>query len=110
MVTTCIVAPLALAGILGFAFGHSTTTGAMPIGVVGVGPALTAAAAHASHLPSNVSVHLIAKPGTLKDEVASGTLAGGVIVSGGASHLRNSDLLIPMVSPGAAHTRGTPWG
>ena len=104
MVITCIVAPLALAGILGFAFGHSTTAGTMPIGVSGAARAMTTAAAEASNLPSNVTVHFVADASTLKKEVASGTLAGGVIVS--ASDVRNSDLLIPMVSPGAAHTPG----
>jgi ABC-2 type transport system permease protein len=104
MVITCLVAPVALAGILGFAFGHSSTAGSMPIGVTGASPALVAAAATSAQLPPSVTVHVVAGARALKEEVSSGTLAGGVILTG--THSSLSDLLIPIVSPGAAHSPG----
>jgi hypothetical protein len=104
MVITCIVAPLALAAILGFAFANGGPTGRLPLGVSGASPELLAAAEHAIGLPSNITVHLVPRGDTLKKEVADGTLSGGVIVSG--RHARLSDLLIPIVDPGAAHSPG----
>jgi ABC-2 type transport system permease protein len=104
MVITCIVAPLALAAILGFAFADGGPTGRLPLGVSGVSPELLASAENAVQLPSDVTVHLVPRGNTLKKEVADGTLSGGVIVSG--SHARLTDLLIPMVDPGASHSPG----
>jgi ABC-2 type transport system permease protein len=104
MVTTCIVAPLVLAGILGFAFGAGGSTGAMTIGVSGASSELVAAAAGATQLPHDVSIRRVADAGSLKKEVASGALSAGVILTG--THSRLSDLLIPIVSPGATHSPG----
>ena len=73
---TVLVAPLAIATILGFAFAGNASQGAVPIGVSGVPPALVRAAAHASQLPPNVSVHLVASEDALKRAVADGTLEG----------------------------------
>lgn len=103
-VITCLVAPLAIAAILGFAFAGNASNGAVPIGVSGSSPALVRAAVHASQLPSNVTVHLVADATTLKHEVADGTLAGGIAVSRG--HKTLGHLLIPVVSPGATPSPG----
>jgi ABC-2 type transport system permease protein len=104
MIVTCIVAPLALSAILGFAFGGRTTNGPLPIGVSGATPALVRAATHAAQLPPNVTVRLVAGSEALKQQVADGTLAGGVVVEPFRKSL--SQLLIPMVSPGATKTPG----
>jgi ABC-2 type transport system permease protein len=104
MLVTCIVAPLALSAILGFAFAGRSTGGPLTIGVAGAPPALVRAAAQAAQLPPNVTVSLVPTSAHLKDEVADGTLAGGVVVLPRRKSL--SDLLIPMVSPGATHTPG----
>ena len=53
---TAIVAPLAIAAILGFAFANRPPTGPLPIGVSGASPAVVRAAAHAAQLPPNVTV------------------------------------------------------
>ena len=103
-VITCLVAPLAIAAILGFAFAGNASAGPTPIGVSGTTPALVRAAVHASQLPPNVSVHLVRDAAVLKSEVADGTLAGGIAISHG--HKSLSDLLIPMVSPGATPSPG----
>ncbi len=50
-VITCLVAPLAIAAILGFAFASKTATGTLPIGVSGSSAALVRAAEQASQLP-----------------------------------------------------------
>jgi linearmycin/streptolysin S transport system permease protein len=104
MIVTCIVAPLALSAILGFAFGGRSTSGPLSIGVSGATPALVHAATHAAQLPPNVTVQLVAGQARLKQAVADGDLAGGVVVEPFRKSL--SDLLIPMVSPGATHTPG----
>ncbi len=101
---TCLVAPLAIAAILGFAFAGNGTTGTIPIGVSGTSPALLGAAVHASQLPPNVVVHLVTSESAVKQEVADGVLAGGVVVSPG--HKSLSDLLIPMVAPGGTPSPG----
>jgi ABC-2 type transport system permease protein len=103
-VITCLVAPLAIAAILGFAFSGNASNGVTPIGVSGTSPALVRAALHASQLPPNVTVRLVANASTLKREVADGTLDGGIAISRGPKSL--SHLLIPMVSPGAAPSPG----
>jgi ABC-2 type transport system permease protein len=103
-VITCLVAPLAIAVILGFAFAGNATTAHLPIGVSGAPPSLVRAAAHVSQLPMGVVVRVVPSETALKREVADGTLAGGVAVSGGRKSL--SDLLIPMVAPGATPSPG----
>jgi ABC-2 type transport system permease protein len=101
---TSLVAPLAITAILGFAFASHPATGALPIGVSGATPAVIRAAAQAAQLPPNVRVLAVASPARLQQEVADGTLAGGVIAY--PVRHRLGDLLIPMVSPGATHTPG----
>ncbi len=101
---TCLVAPLAIAAILGFAFAGNVSSAMLPIGVSGTSPALLRAAVHASQLPSNVIVRLVPGEATMKREVAEGTLAGGVVVDPGHKSLPH--LLIPMVAPGATPTPG----
>ncbi len=101
---TSLVAPLAIAAILGFAFAGHPGTGALPIGVSGASPSVVRAAAHAAQLPPNVTVRTVASPADLKREVADGSLDGGVIAY--PVHKSLGDLLIPMVSPGATHTPG----
>jgi ABC-2 type transport system permease protein len=104
MVIACIVAPLALSAILGFAFGGHTANGNVPLGVSGASPALIRAADEAMQLPPQITVRRIADPATLKREVNDGTLAGGVIL--GHSDTRLSSILIPIVAPGATHSPG----
>ena len=101
---TAIVAPLAIAAILGFAFANRPPTGPLPIGVSGASPAVVRAAAHAAQLPPNVTVHTVTTPSRLEREVADGTLAGGVVAY--RVHRSLGNLLIPMVSPGATKTPG----
>ena len=101
---TCLVAPLAIAAILGFAFAGNATPGTLPIGVAGASPALVRAAAHASQLPGGVVVRLVPSAASVRREVADGTLAAGVVVSRHRASL--SDLLIPMVAPGATPSPG----
>jgi len=103
-VITCLVAPLAIAAILGFAFAGNAATGTLPIGVSGAPPALVRAAAHASQLPDGVVVRVVPNAAELRRRVADGTLAGGVVVSSDRKSL--SDLLIPMVAPGATPSPG----
>jgi ABC-2 type transport system permease protein len=103
-IITCLVAPLAIAAILGFAFAGNASTAVLPIGVSGGSSALVRAAVHASQLPRNVVVRLISGEATVKREVADGTLAGGVVILGG--HKSLSHLLIPMVAPGATPSPG----
>ena len=99
-----LVAPLAIAAILGFAFAGGASTGPVPIGVTGSSPALVRAAVHASQLPPNVSVHLVADEAGLKRAVADGALDGGVVVR--SAGVRLGHLLIPMVAPGATPSPG----
>ena len=103
-VITCLVAPLAIAAILGFAFAGNTSSGVLPIGVSGASPALVRAAVQASQLPPNVVVRLVPGRSAVHREVADGTLAAGVVLRGGQANL--SHLLIPMVAPGATPSPG----
>jgi ABC-2 type transport system permease protein len=103
-VITCLVAPLAIAAILGFAFAGNVSTATLPIGVSGASPALLRAAVQASQLPDNVVVRLVPDEATVKREVADGTLAGGVVLQRGDRTL--SHLLIPIVAPGATPSPG----
>jgi ABC-2 type transport system permease protein len=104
MVISCLIAPLALAAILGFAFGHGAPKGNLTIGVAGASGPLVLAAAHAAQLPPNVVARVVPDAKALRREVADGTLAGGVILTG--DHQRLTDLLIPIVAPGATHMPG----
>ncbi len=104
MIITCIVAPVALSVVLGFAFGGRTTGGPVPIGVSGASPALVRAATQAAQLPAGVTVRLVPSATRLRQQVDDGTLQGGVVVYRSRKSL--SDLLVPMVSPGAARTPG----
>lgn len=101
---TVLVAPLAIAAILGFAFAGNASTGPVPIGVSGAPPALVRAALHASQLPPNVTVHVVADQDALKRAVADGSLEGGIAVLRG--HKSLGHLLIPMVAPGATPSPG----
>ncbi len=101
---TVLVAPLAIAAILGFAFAGNASTGPVPIGVSGASPALVRAAVHASQLPPNVSVHLVVGEDALKHDVADGRFEGGVTILRGRKSLGH--LLIPMVAPGATPSPG----
>jgi ABC-2 type transport system permease protein len=103
-VITCLVAPVAIAAVLGFAFAGNTSTAPLPIGVSGASPALLQAAVHASQLPSNVEVRLVPGEAAVKREVADGTLAGGVVLHQGPHSLAR--LLVPMVAPGATPSPG----
>jgi ABC-2 type transport system permease protein len=103
-VITCLVAPLAIAAILGFAFAGNAATATLPIGVAGASPALVRAAAHASQLPAGVVVRFVPSGAGVRHDVANGTLAAGVVVSRGRKRL--SDLLIPLVAPGATPSPG----
>ena len=101
---TCLVAPLAIAAILGFAFAGKSYAGVQPIGVSGASPALVRAAVHASQLPGNVVVRVVPSETAVRRAVADGALAGGVVISRG--HKSLSHLLIPMVAPGATPSPG----
>lgn len=103
-VLTVLVAPLAIAAILGFAFAGSASPGPVPIGVSGATPDLVRAAMQASQLPSNVSVRVVAGEDALKRAVADGSLEGGIAVLRG--HKSLGHLLIPMVAPGATPSPG----
>jgi ABC-2 type transport system permease protein len=103
-VITCLVAPVAIAAILGFAFAGNASNAVLPIGVAGASPALVRAAVHAGQLPRNVVVRIVPGEAAVKRDVADGTLAGGVVVSGG--HKSLGHLLIPMVAPGATPSPG----
>ncbi len=99
-----LIAPLVLTAILGFAFGHDAPKGHLTIGVAGTTPAVVVAAAHATQLPAYVAVRVVPHAETVREEVADGTLAGGVILNG--THSKLSNLLIPIVAPGTAHSPG----
>jgi ABC-2 type transport system permease protein len=103
-VITCLVAPLAIAAILGFAFSGNSSSGVLTLGVSGASPALLRAAAHASQLPRNVVVRVVPGETAVKREVADGTLSGGVVIFRG--HKSLAHLLIPMVAPGATPSPG----
>jgi linearmycin/streptolysin S transport system permease protein len=104
MLITCLVAPLALAAILGFAFGGGSSSGPLTIGVSGASPQLVAAAARSAQLPAQVSVRIVPVASTLKRDVLDGKYSGGVILT--KRHRTLSDLLVPIVAPGATPTRG----
>jgi ABC-2 type transport system permease protein len=103
-VITCVVAPLAIAAVLGFAFAGNASTGTVPIGVSGATAALVRAGIGASQLPDNVTVRIYRDRSALEHDVADGSLAGGVVIS--RSHKTLSDLLIPMVAPGGTPSPG----
>ncbi|MGO9854474.1 MAG: ABC transporter permease [Acidimicrobiales bacterium] len=103
-VITCLVAPLAIAAILGFAFAGNASTAVLTIGVSGAPPDLVRAAVQASQLPDDVVVRDFADGADLRRAVGNGALAGGVVVTGARTSL--SDLLIPMVAPGATPSPG----
>ena len=103
-VLTVLVAPVAIAAILGFAFAGNASPGPVPIGVSGASPALVRAAVHASQLPPNVTVRVVAGKEALERAVADGTLDGGIAVLRGRKSLGH--LLIPMVAPGATPSPG----
>jgi ABC-2 type transport system permease protein len=103
-IITCLVAPVAIAAILGFAFAGNTSQAPLPIGVSGASPALVRAAVQASQLPDNVEVRLVRGEAAVKREVADGTLAGGVVLQRGPHTLAH--LVIPMVAPGATPSPG----
>jgi ABC-2 type transport system permease protein len=104
MLISSLVAPLVLTAILGFAFGHNAPKGHLAIGVTGATPAVVAAAVHATQLPAYVTVRVLPHPRMVREEVAHGALAGGVILTG--HHANLSDLLIPIVAPGSARSPG----
>jgi len=103
-VMTCLVAPLTIAAILGFAFARNPTAGSVPIGVSGASAPMVAAALHASQLPESVHVRLLPSGAAVTREVDLGTLAGGVIVTRRRPSL--SQLLVPMLAPGATPSPG----
>jgi ABC-type multidrug transport system permease subunit len=103
-VITCLVAPLAIAAILGFAFAGHGNTGVVPIGVTGAPPSLVRAAAHAAQFPPGVVVYVVSDRAELEHQVSDGALSGGVAVLVG--HKSLSDLLIPMVAPGGTPSPG----
>ena len=104
MVITCIVAPLALAGILGFAFAEGDSPSHVTIGVAGARADLVRAAEHAAQLPRSVSVRIEANRSALKEAVADGSLDGGVVLS--ARPIALNHLLIPIIAPGATPSPG----
>jgi ABC-2 type transport system permease protein len=104
MVITCIVAPVALAAILGFAFGGGSSGGPITLGVSGASAKLVQAAVEAAQLPEQVHVRIVPVAATLKREVLDGTYSGGVIVY--RDHKTLADFLIPILSPGTTHTPG----
>jgi ABC-2 type transport system permease protein len=104
MLITAIVAPLALTAVLGFAFAGRSTNSPLTIGVSGAPASLVRAAAQAAQLPPGVTVRVVATKSALTHEVDDGTLAGGVALLPTRRTLSN--LLIPMVAPGATKTPG----
>ncbi len=83
VIVTCLVAPLVLAAILGFAFAGGGTPKSLHIGISGVGhdqmsARIVAAGVEAATLPDIVSVVKVDSSGQLRREVANGTLQGGV--------------------------------
>jgi ABC-2 type transport system permease protein len=104
MLITCIVAPLAIAAVLGFAFAERPATGAIPLGVSGASAPLVRAAVQAAQFPATVTVRQVHGATALRQEVDNGTLAGGVIVNPIRKTLAN--LMIPMVSPGGTPSPG----
>ncbi len=104
MVITCLIAPLALAGILGFAFGDTNTAGHVIIGVAGASDDLVRSAEHAAQLPASVTVRIESSPAALKEGVANGSLDGGVVLF--ANRIALNHLLIPIVAPGATPSPG----
>ena len=103
-ILACLVAPLAIAGILGFAFARNPVEGTVPIGVSGASPALVRAAVQASQLTGSVQVKILANDNAVKRQVAAGTLDGGVVVTRRDPTL--SHLLVPMLAPGATPSPG----
>lgn len=100
----CLAAPLLMAAVLGLSFAGSSSAVAVRVGVVGASPQLMAAAVEASQLPPGVTVVTMPSEQAVKNAVADGNLDSGVAVLQG--QLRLSNLLIPIVDPGATHTPG----
>ena len=95
---TAIVAPLAIAAILGFAFANRPPTGPLSIGVSGAPAAVVRAAAHAAQVSPNVTVRTVATPNRLE--------------RGGRRHLGRRGRGLPGAQePGkSAHPDGLAWG
>ncbi|HUC05901.1 MAG TPA: ABC transporter permease, partial [Acidimicrobiales bacterium] len=106
MLITCIVAPLALASILGFAFAGGTSGAPVRIGVAGASPALIAQASRADQLPRQVHLERVATAAALVRAVDGGRLTAGVIVTHAAARLGLSRLLVPILAPGTSHLPG----
>jgi len=100
----CLAAPLLMAAVLGLSFAGSSSAVAVRVGVAGASPQLMAAAVEASQLPPGVTVVTMPSEQAVKNAVADGNLDSGVAVLPG--ELRLSNLLIPIVDPGATHTPG----
>ncbi len=100
----CLAAPLLMAAVLGLSFAGSSSAVAVRVGVAGASPQLMAAAVEASQLPPGVTVVTMPSEQAVKNAVADGNLDSGVAVLPG--QLRLSNLLIPIVDPGATHTPG----
>ncbi len=100
----CLAAPLLMSAVLGLSFAGSSSAQAVRVGVSGASAQLTAAAVHASQLPSGVTVVPMPSEQAVKTAVADGRLDSGVAVLPGQIHL--SSLLVPVVDPGATPTPG----
>ena len=100
----CLAAPLLMSAVLGLSFAGSSSTQVVRVGVSGASSQLTAAAVHASQLPSGVTVVTMPNEQAVKNAVADGRLDSGVAVLPGQIHL--SSLLVPVVDPGATPTPG----
>jgi ABC-type transport system involved in cytochrome c biogenesis permease component len=98
------VAPIVLSAILGFAFGGKTVTERFALGVSGASPALVQSAERAMQLPETITIVPFAHASTLRHDVATGRLAGGVVLTAADTHL--DSLLIPIAAPGATHSPG----
>lgn len=95
-VITAVVAPLALAGILGFAFAGRPTYTEVRLGVTGAAPALVEQAA--AQLPPGTTVRRVADGAALRRQIAAGSLQGGVEVR--AVPRQPAQLLHPALEPG----------
>jgi ABC-2 type transport system permease protein len=93
-----------MSAVLGLSFAGSSSTQVVRVGVSGASSELTAAAVHASQLPSGVTVVPMPNEQAVKNAVADGRLDSGVAVLPGQVHL--SSLLVPVVDPGATPTPG----
>jgi len=98
MVITCIVAPVVLAAILGFAFSNGAADDRVTIAVSGTSAQVLGFAVAAAQLPPQVGVDLVSSASILRGGVDDGVYSAGVIVSARRANL--ADLLIPIASPG----------